>query len=120
MKNKKCPLDQFNTHSIGVIEQMKARLNGNVKYKIMYRDYQGRTYSAWTTWMRDDGHNVGDSIPVKNVTIPSFGLLNIPLSIDNNPQRYVEPYVAAMVVAGIGALIAGYHIGKNSKNESTK
>ena len=115
MNIKRCPLDQFNTNSIGIVEGSKTRLNGDVKYKIAYRDYQGREYSAWTTWMRDDGYRIGDSIPVRNISVPSFGLLNIPLAINNHPQRYVEPYVAAMVVAGIGALIAGYNIGKNSK-----
>lgn len=115
MKNKKCRFDNLNTHSVGIIEKIKKRKDETVKYKISYPDYKGRVYSAWTTWMRDDGYQIGDSIPVKNIAIPSFGLLNIPLSINSNPQKYVEPYVAAMVATGIGALIAGYHIGKHSK-----
>ena len=115
MNIKKCMHDNINTVSIGIVEEMKTRLSGDVKYKIAYRDYKGRVYSAWTIWMRDDGYNVGDSIPVRNVSVPSFGLLNIPLAVNNHPQRYVEPYVAAMVLAGVGALIAGYNIGRNNK-----
>ena len=115
MKTKKCSFDHLDSHSIGSIEEIKVRKNGTVKYKIVYPDYKGRVYSAWTDWMRNDGYEIGDSIPVRNVAIPSFGLLNIPLSINSNPQKHVEPYVAAMVAAGIGALIAGYQIGKHSK-----
>lgn len=103
------------TLSVGVIEEMRHNLDGLVKYKIIYRDYKGREFVAWTNWMRDDNYRVGDSIPVKNMAVPSFGLLNVPLAINNHPQRYVEPYVAAMVLAGIGAMIAGYHIGNGKR-----
>ena len=115
MSIKKFTLDGAKAVSIGVIEEIKIKKNGSVKYKILYRDYDGREYSAWTTCMRDDGYRVGDSITVKNVSVPSFGLLNVPLAVNNQPQRYVEPYVAAMVVTGIGALIGGYFIGKSCK-----
>ena len=112
---KKCNINELNTVSLGVIEETKNRKDGSVRYKIAYRDYKGRDFSAWTTWMRDDGYKIGDSVPVNNFAIPSFGMLNIPVAVNNHPQRYVEPYVAAMVLAGIGALIAGYHIGKSKK-----
>jgi hypothetical protein len=115
MKIKKPNFTDVNTVSIGVIEGVKKRVNGSAKYRITYRDYKGREYSAWTDWMRDDGYEIGDSIPVSNLSIPSFGLLNVPTSVNNHPQHHVEPYVAAMVLAGVGALIAGYNIGKNSK-----
>lgn len=101
--------------SLGMIEEVRYNRQGFVKYKIIYKDYQDRKFVAWTNWMRDDGLKIGDSIPVKNLAIPSFGLLNVPVEVNNHPQRYVEPYVAAMVLAGVGALIAGYHIGKSDK-----
>ena len=112
---KKCNLADRNTVSVGVIDEIKTRDDGAVKYKIAYKDYKGRTFTAWTSWMRDDGYRLGDSIPVNNLAIPSFGLVNVPLAVNNCPQKHVEPYVAAMVLAGIGALIAGYHIGKSKK-----
>lgn len=103
------------TLSIGIVDEIRTNVNGLVKYKITYKDYLQREFTAWTSWMRDDGYKIGDSIPVKNLAIPSFGMLNVPLSVNNHPQNHVELYVAAMVTAGIGALIAGYNIGKNSK-----
>ena len=109
IKNFECPT----TMSIGVIEEMKMRMNGTVKYKVLYRDYKGRDFSAWTTWVRDDGHSVGDNIPIKNVAIPSFGLLNVPVAVDNHPQRYVEPYMAAAIITGIASMFIGYCIGKH-------
>lgn len=101
--------------SIGVVEAMKTNKEGLVKYCILYKDRKGRKCKAWTNWMKSDRYAVGDHIPVKNIAIPSFGLINIPLTVSGHPQTYVEPYVAAIVLAGIGALIAGYNIGKNKK-----
>lgn len=115
MNFKKNNFSEMKTVSIGIVEEKKVRRNGDAKLKISYRDFKGREYTAWTTWIRDDGHNPGDSIPVRNVSVPSFGLLNVPVSVNNHPQRYVEPFVAAMVLTGIGAAFAGYHIGKSKK-----
>lgn len=112
---KHCKLESPITSSVGVIEEMKTNSSGMAKYKIAYRDYRGREYMAWTTWMRDDGYRPGDSIPVNNLSIPSFGLLNLPLTVNSHPQRYVEPYIAAIVAVGLGAFVAGHTIGKNSK-----
>lgn len=103
------------TVSLGIVEEVQHNINGFVKYKIAYVDYQGRSYTTWSNWMRDDQYKIGDSIPVKNVSIPSFGLLNIPLAINNNPQHHEEIYISATVIASIGAMLIGYNIGKNKK-----
>lgn len=107
--------DKYTNLSVGMIVDMKTNACRMVKYKILYKDYKDRQYAVWSNWMRDDGYRVGDSIPMKNITIPSFGLLNMPLEVNNHPQKHVEPYIVAMVAAGIAALVCGYNIGK-SKN----
>ena len=102
--------------AVGIIMRSKTHKNGAVKYQILYKDNSGREHTRWSNWMRFDGYKIGDSIPVKVLTIPAtYGLISDLIEVDSQPQKHVEPYVLAMVAAGIGALVAGYSIGKSSK-----
>ena len=103
--------------SVGIVENMKHHAKTNmVRYEILYKDNNGREHTRWSDWMRFDGYKIGDGIPVKVLTLPaSFGLMSDLLEVDGHPQKRIEPYVLAMVAAGIGALIVGYNIGKSKK-----
>ena len=100
--------------SIGIVMQMKNHKKaGMVKYEILYKDNNGREHTRWSDWMRFDGYKVGDSIPVKVLTLPaSFGLMSDLLEVNGHPQDCVAPYALAIVAAGVGALMLGYNIGK--------
>ena len=99
--------------SIGIVMRSKTH-NGAVKYQILYKDNSGKEHTRWSDWMRFDGYKIGDSIPVKVLTIPATnGLISDLLEVDNQPQKRVEPYVLALVLTGVGALFAGYCIGKD-------
>lgn len=103
--------------SVGIIMRSKVHASGgSVKYQILYKDNSGREHTRWSDWMRFDGYQIGDSIPVKVLTIPAtYGLISDLIEVDSHPQKRIEPYILAMVAAGVGALIAGYNIGKSSK-----
>lgn len=96
--------------SLGVVMNVKrCPRNELVKYQIAYRDDNGRDRMQWSDWMRDDGYEIGDSIPVKALILPMMSML---LEVDNTPQSHVDLYSAAIVGMGMFALIAGYFIGK--------
>lgn len=102
--------------SIGIIMRSKVHKNGAIKYEILYKDQSGREHTRWSDWMRFDGYQIGDSIPVKIITIPATGgLFSDLLEVNGHPQDRVEPYVLAMVLTGAAALFVGYHIGKDKK-----
>ena len=95
--------------SLGLVEQRKEH-NNLVKYKISYKDSEGKLHSTWTNWMRDDGYKVGDSIPVKSIA--PFGRVNIPVAIDCQPQRHIAPYIAALAIVNTCSWVIGYKKGK--------
>lgn len=107
--------DEMNALSLGLIEQRKEKSNSQVKYKILYKDYNGKEHKTWTNWMRDDGYKVGDSIPVRSIAVPSFGLVNLPVAIDNNPQTFLAPYILGVIVGCASTLFLGYQLGKNKE-----
>jgi hypothetical protein len=103
--------------SVGIVMRMKVHnKSGAVRYEILYKDQSGREHTRWSDWMRFDGYQIGDSIPVKVLTIPAtFSLISDLLEVDGHPQNHVEPYVLAMVATGVVALFTGYRIGKDKK-----
>lgn len=102
--------------SVGIVMRAKNKA-GMVRYQILYKDNYGREHTRWSDWMRFDGYKIGDSIPVKSITIPAtFGVVSALLEVDGNPQKHVAPYVVPVVAAGIAALFVGYGIGKDHRN----
>ncbi len=105
---------EFIRLSVGMIEQMKINKCNLVQYQIAFRDDNGNTNKKWTNWMRYDGYEPGNSIPIKILTVNlPVSQLNILLEANNTPQVHYESYVITTVMAGLVALWAGYSAGKN-------
>ena len=110
-------LEDFVSLSVGIIYKMKVNKEGLVQYEIAYKDCNGKEHRKWSDWMRLDGYKIGDSIPVKTMTVPgTCGLVSVMLEVNKHPQKRMEPYVGAIAITGICALIAGYNIGKNHRD----
>jgi hypothetical protein len=98
-----------------MIMRMKVNRNGMAKYEILYRDESGRTHKRWSDWMRFDGYKIGDSIPVKIVTIPATcGLVSDLIEVNGHPQNHTETFILATAMIGVGTMLIGYKIGKKS------
>jgi hypothetical protein len=100
--------------SLGMIVHAKVdNKSGVVKYNIKYRDAYGREHTQWSDWMRFDGYGLGDSIPVKTVSVPgTCGLITVMTEVNGHPQKPVEPRAIAMMLTCVGSLLVGYHIGR--------
>ena len=98
---------------VGIVEDMKTNNNGAVRYKIAYKTDSGRVHRAWSNWMRNDGYEIGSSIPLKALNVPgTFKLISVPVEVNRSPQRRVEPYAASLALATVCGLLAGLLIGK--------
>jgi hypothetical protein len=127
-KNYKREVDEMKKHiienpvslSLGIVMHMKAnRRNGMVKYQILYKDNRGREHTRWSDWMRFDGHQVGDGIPVKILTIPAtFGIMSTLMEVNGQPQNYAEPHILSMALIGAGAFCLGYYINHKKSSNS--
>lgn len=100
--------------SVGYIEDYKVNKCGKVKYKVLYKDYNGKKHSDWTNWMQDAHLETGASVPIKAFSL--FGI-NFPLEINSEKQKRAEPYTMMLAATGIAALFVGLAIGKNKKKD---
>lgn len=81
-------LEKFINPLIGQVEEVKRHQNGFVKYKIAY-SYNDRVYHRWSSWIKYDGYEVGDSISLKMLHFPSKqAIIRLPIDVNNNPQQY--------------------------------
>jgi hypothetical protein len=116
---RKHTFENIASKSVGVITNTKVHRNGFVKYKILYRDMNDREHTSWSDWMRFDGYQIGDSIPVKYIVLPpTLGICNGLLEVNNHPQNQIQSMIAPVAIASIASLGVGYFIGKClSKNK---
>lgn len=99
---------------VGIVEDMKTNENGAVRYKIAYKTDSGREHRAWSNWMRNDGYQIGSSIPLKALNVPgTFELISVPIEVNRSPQRRVEPYAVSLALAAMCGLLAGLLLGKD-------
>lgn len=110
-------LERFINPLIGEVVDVKRHPNGFVKYKIRYI-YNGKKYNSWSSWIKYDGYEVGNSIAIKVLHFPKEKtLFRIPIDVNSNPQTHpvIDGLFAGSCCALIGAVC--FAIGRASKRK---